>query len=151
MQIFAQGGVHTYAPGFIGSDRWDMSGEQAGAHLHWFVYKIEECVLVNKCKETGVINYRCGNVVWGNAVTVTRGNARERCWEEGEGGFPHIPSTNTNLNCERRERRLIKHDKGRTFTVNPSTVVADGLLKLKAKVYMKNLFSSKVYIHLNIS
>lgn len=32
---------------------------------------------MNKCMETAVINYRCGNVVRGNAATVTTGEASE--------------------------------------------------------------------------
>lgn len=53
------------------------------------------CLGVNKCMETAVINYRCGNVVRGNAATVTTGEASES-GGRGQGGgaeSPHIPST----------------------------------------------------------
>lgn len=101
----------------------EMLWGAGGTHLHRFVCKIEKCVLENKRTETRVINFRCGNVVRGNAVTVTRGKSkRERdVGKRGKGGFHSYTIHNFNLNYERREWRLIKHDKDRAFIVNPST------------------------------
>lgn len=47
--------------------------------------QIYKCVAEEKCAGTGVINYRCGNVVWGNAVTVTGGTPGES-WGRGDAG-----------------------------------------------------------------
>lgn len=63
--MFAQCHAHKHASG----GRCELMSYKAsvrnspGADLHRLVRDMEECVVVNKCMETGVINYRCGNVV----------------------------------------------------------------------------------------
>ena len=90
--------AHERASGFTGVSRWDSLGSRQEQIYIGLVWDIEGCVLVKKRMETGVINYRCGSVVWGNAVTVTRGIASEKRGEgrcEGWGGRnppPSIPS-----------------------------------------------------------
>lgn len=77
--------------GFTRVRRRDRHEVQTKADLHRLIWEITQCAFVRECIESGLIKYRCGNVVWGNADKVTRSTGKSemskwRCEEEEEEG-----------------------------------------------------------------